>query len=222
MSCFFPTLLLTGHCCGLPTLAREYADNADENERALTIHYPVLVRYVIPTAPYVVNGVERGSGTNAEYALRDLPPNNLKGFDAARAYLKYPEEQGVNLRNNYFQIITAVGDQLERGVGLTYLMGHLDDSKLVSSVRLFEFISREDPALQDVNAACLRVLLLLEEDPMSAANPPTAKPSTGDSATAASETGETKDVVGDEAAGAALAEQLDRMGLERMKPLEEL
>ena len=30
-----------------------------------------------------------------QYALRDLPPNELRGFDAARAYLAFPEHQGA-------------------------------------------------------------------------------------------------------------------------------
>eukprot|EP00286_Rhodomonas_abbreviata_P021983 CAMPEP_0181308926 /NCGR_PEP_ID=MMETSP1101-20121128/11740_1 /TAXON_ID=46948 /ORGANISM="Rhodomonas abbreviata, Strain Caron Lab Isolate" /LENGTH=236 /DNA_ID=CAMNT_0023415375 /DNA_START=103 /DNA_END=813 /DNA_ORIENTATION=+ len=129
--------------------------------------------YIIPTPPYAPGGVERGSGTNREWALRDLPPNDLKGNDAARAFLYYPEEGGVNLRKNYYEIITAVGDQLEQGNDPVSLMGYLDDPKLRSSVRLFEFVTREDAEMEDVHAACLRVLTLLKEDVM----PPAASKS---------------------------------------------
>ena len=40
--------------------------------------------YVIPTPPFAPGGVERGSSMNREYALRDPPPKDLEGFQAAR------------------------------------------------------------------------------------------------------------------------------------------
>eukprot|EP00292_Cryptomonas_paramecium_P025792 CAMPEP_0113724624 /NCGR_PEP_ID=MMETSP0038_2-20120614/39202_1 /TAXON_ID=2898 /ORGANISM="Cryptomonas paramecium" /LENGTH=71 /DNA_ID=CAMNT_0000654585 /DNA_START=101 /DNA_END=313 /DNA_ORIENTATION=+ /assembly_acc=CAM_ASM_000170 len=69
--------------------------------------------YVIPTPPFVVNGEERGSWTNQEYALRDLPPHRLQGFRAARAYLAFPESGGVSLRRNYLEMMLAIAEQLE-------------------------------------------------------------------------------------------------------------
>ena len=113
-----------------------------------------------------------------EYALRDKPPNDLVGFEAAKAYLTFPEEQGkshpfhcsfhlsphiftsvlfpwlaglidrvfdpsgVNLRHNYLTMMLAIAEQLERGVSSERLVGCLDDPKLRSSVRLFEYVSR--------------------------------------------------------------------------------
>uniref|UniRef100_A0A0G4I2S8 Uncharacterized protein n=1 Tax=Chromera velia CCMP2878 TaxID=1169474 RepID=A0A0G4I2S8_9ALVE len=46
-------------------------------------------RGVIPTAPWVVGGRERGSQTNQEYCLRDLAPDDLDGCNTARAFLLY-------------------------------------------------------------------------------------------------------------------------------------
>lgn len=190
---------------------------------------PFPCRYVIPTPPYVVNGVERGSGVNSLYALRDLPPNDQVGFEAARAYLQYPEVEGVNLRKNYVSIISAVGDQLEKGISPILLMGHLDDPKLRSSVRLFEFVSREDPELQDVNAACSRVLKILKEEPMP---PAKQKKAPSQPAKTEAEVEGEKKAGGDDAdhtaedttaedATAAIAEQMEKMRLERMKQTEE-
>lgn len=57
--------------------------------------------YVIPTAPWIVNGEERGSFTNRRYALRDVD-NPKSGVKAATAYLKRPiGKRGVHLRGNY-------------------------------------------------------------------------------------------------------------------------
>jgi len=112
--------------------------------------------FVLPTAPWVVNGVERGSGTNKSYALRDLPPNELSGDNAARAYLKY-NDLGVNLRENYLEIVTEIAVQLEKGIGLKQLMGFLDAPKLVSSVELFHNAS-SNGVDEEVHVACSRVL----------------------------------------------------------------
>jgi len=68
---------------------------------------------VFPTPPYVPYGVERGTPKNMEYALRDPPPCEWEGFLAARAYLDFPEEDGVSLRRNLFLIFMAIWKQLE-------------------------------------------------------------------------------------------------------------
>merc|ERR1712014_162681 len=114
-----------------------------------------------PVAPWVVNGCERGSGTNRSYALRDKHPNDLRGDDAARAYLKF-EDLGVNLRSNYLQMMTAVAEQVEGGLSGEELVGVLDDPKLRSSLRLFERVSR-DGFDNDVQQVCLRALAALGE-----------------------------------------------------------
>lgn len=56
------------------------------------------------------------SMTNRFYALRDPPPNDLRGNQAAIAYLQHPESpDGINLRRNYIVIMDAVARQLEAG-----------------------------------------------------------------------------------------------------------
>merc|ERR1712050_610492 len=118
--------------------------------------------YIFPTAPYVVDGAERGSGTNRRYALRDLPPNDLRGDDAARAYLRF-EADGINLRAHYLKMMTAVAEQVEGGVPPLDLVGGLDDPKLRSCLRLFERISRQGFD-DEVNQVCRRALSAMEED----------------------------------------------------------
>jgi uncharacterized protein (DUF1810 family) len=109
--------------------------------------------YVLPTAPWIVNGVERGSWTNQRYALR--------GDDAAVAYLTFKHD-GVDLGKNYKDIITAIAEQLEAGVDPVDLMGFLDAPKLVSNVELFERISRTKYEDKELNAVCVRALKILQ------------------------------------------------------------
>mmetsp|Transcript_7951 Transcript_7951/g.11693 ORF Transcript_7951/g.11693 Transcript_7951/m.11693 type:complete len:311 (+) Transcript_7951:140-1072(+) len=104
--------------------------------------------FILPTAPYIVDGVERGSLLNRRFALRNE--------DAVDAYLSYcqrhphpsyeeeeeDEEEGrivvVNLRQNYIDIVKAVHKQLVQGNTMTHLFGPLDDVKAISSFQLFE------------------------------------------------------------------------------------
>jgi len=89
--------------------------------------------FVLPTPPFVVGGVERGSARNRAYALRS---------DAeARAYLQF-EADGVSLRRNYVEMMCAVREQLSAGRKPLTLFGHIDEPKLRSSARLFERITR--------------------------------------------------------------------------------
>jgi uncharacterized protein (DUF1810 family) len=87
--------------------------------------------YCFPTPPFIVNGAEKGSSMNREYALRSDA--------AARAFLRF--EGGV-LRDHYVELIGAVATQLERGADARRLVGAVDEPKMRSSVRLFERISR--------------------------------------------------------------------------------
>jgi uncharacterized protein (DUF1810 family) len=109
--------------------------------------------YVLPTAPWIVNGIERGSWTNQRYALR--------GDDAAVAYLNFKHD-GVDLGKNYKDIITAIAEQLEAGVDPVDLMGFLDAPKLVSNVELFERISRTKQVDKELNDVCARALKILQ------------------------------------------------------------
>lgn len=117
--------------------------------------------YIFPTAPYVVNGIERGSWTNKRYALRDKP-DALTGDNAAKAFLRHPEMDGVDLRQNYILIMTAVAEQVEAGVSVRSLVGFLDDPKLRSSLRFFERISRNGFD-NEVHAVCVRALEAMDE-----------------------------------------------------------
>lgn len=85
--------------------------------------------FTIPTPPHIVNGVERGSSVNRKFALRS--------DEEARAFLKFETDDGVNLRENYMAIMTAVLEQLQAGRSPTSLLGHFDAPKLASSVQLF-------------------------------------------------------------------------------------
>ena len=114
--------------------------------------------YILPTAPWIVNGIERGSWTNREYSLRT--------DEQARAYLTLkptdPIAEGVDLRSNYLKIVTAIGDAVARGVSVRSLMGVLDDPKMRSSVKLFERISFE-LGDTELNKACQRTMRIIGE-----------------------------------------------------------
>jgi len=140
--------------------------------------------FLLPTAPYIVDGVELGSSTNRAYALR--------GDDAVVAYLTFPttsitttihdhqqhqqqqhhshnhnhnhqqEERRtvVNLRQNYLTLLRLIRHQLlhsERT--LTDLMGSLDAVKAISSFQLFERIGRQMND-QELYGLCTDVLKL--------------------------------------------------------------
>jgi uncharacterized protein (DUF1810 family) len=108
--------------------------------------------FVLPTAPYFRNGVEQGSSMNRHYALR--------GDDSVKAYLKF-ETDGVNLRRNYMQMLTAITSQLKFGNPLNNLLGSSDAPKAISSFRLFQRIATE---IKDTELArvCRTVLDLAE------------------------------------------------------------
>ena len=70
----------------------------------------------------MTQGRECGSSTNRHYRLRDLPPNDKRGDNAARAFLHYKAD-GVNLRENYILIMTAVAEAIESGIKPINLVG---------------------------------------------------------------------------------------------------
>jgi len=117
--------------------------------------------YVIPTPPFVKDGVELGSAKNRHYSLR--------GEGEARAYLAF-EADGVSLRRNYLEILAAVRDQLVGGVSAAALMGVLDAPKLVSSVLLFERLSRV-VCDDELHTVCREVLQLLGTEPSADSQP---------------------------------------------------
>jgi len=119
--------------------------------------------YILPTAPWVVKGQERGSYTNRQYALRDVD-NKLSGEKASRAYLQRPTENGVNLRDNYTEIMAEIAKKLESGLTSVQLMGCLDAPKLKSSAEVFERASGSE-GLSKLNAICKRVIAAMNKEP---------------------------------------------------------
>ena len=131
--------------------------------------------WMFPTAPFVVDGRERGSAMNRAFALRDKPPHGLIGVHAAAAFLAHPPQKvssvdaagidapTVHLRQNYIDMMNAVGDQLARGVPARTLVGEADVGKLASSLRLFQQVSRPEGAHPDavVHGICSRCLASL-------------------------------------------------------------
>ena len=91
--------------------------------------------WILPAAPYTVNGVEKGSTTNRKYALR--------GDEAVEAFLSFKSEDGTDLRQNYFDIVSAIYKQMKRGKSLRELLGDLDDVKVVSSLELFAHVAEQ-------------------------------------------------------------------------------
>merc|ERR1719443_707345 len=71
--------------------------------------------YIFPAAPWVVDGIEHGTTTNRYYALRDKPPHDLRGDDAARAFLRFHADNGVSLRSCYLTMMQAISEKLQRG-----------------------------------------------------------------------------------------------------------
>ena len=74
------------------------------------------------------------------------------------------------------EILNAIAQQLENGVSALQLLGDLDEPKLKSAAKLFEFVSRPSaggPINTDaeVNAACKRVLTLIEEPLLPSTQP---------------------------------------------------
>ena len=92
--------------------------------------------YCIPTPPYVMNGVERGSPINQKFAIRS--------HDEARSYLQFSFD-GVDLRANYVELMSAVREQLAlpKCGGVVALLGSLDAPKLVASLQLFKEVANE-------------------------------------------------------------------------------
>ena len=91
--------------------------------------------FMLPTAPYIVDGKERGSEMNRLYALR--------GDDAVIAFLTFETVDGVNLRRNYIELLTAIKKQQLKGNTLRWMFGSVDDVKVINSFRLFERVGRE-------------------------------------------------------------------------------
>ena len=115
--------------------------------------------FVLPVAPWIVDGVERGSPTNQYYALRT--------DEQAVAYLQFAS--GV-LRRNYLAMLAAIEAQLEKGVTLRLLMGVMDDPKARSSFGLFERIAAS-VGDDELRVTCARVLARIAATDRAAPSP---------------------------------------------------
>lgn len=115
--------------------------------------------YIIPTPPFIVNGIERGSERNKHYALRS--------DRQVRSYLSFVAD-GVDLRKNYVSILEAVLARLRSGQKASNLLGEVDEPKLRSSLKLFERATRGtgDDELRNVVYEVMRVLRLAPDPPV--------------------------------------------------------
>lgn len=104
--------------------------------------------FVVPTPPYIANGVEEGSPNNRRYAIRS--------DEEAMAYLQF-RANGVDLRHNYIEVMAAIKDQLAVGKNP---FGSVDAPKLRSSLKLFQRIAR-DMSDESLHGMVRDVLLLL-------------------------------------------------------------
>jgi uncharacterized protein (DUF1810 family) len=133
------------------THLNHYSDALDEIRRGRKCS--CWMWFIFPTPPWIVRGMEMGSGTNMHYALRT--------DEQAKAYLRF-EASGVNLRANYIEITTVVRDQLKKGIDVVSLFGFLDAPKLRSSIAYFEKIGGEmgDEELRSLCASVMELLNL--------------------------------------------------------------
>jgi len=108
------------------------------------------------------------SAENRSFTLRDPKPYQQEGFQAARAYLDFPSQKGINLRDNLVTILEAILIQLKKNTSAVALMGVQDVPKLISSARLFECVSRtkagRGKADRPVHSVCTKLLRLLRKD----------------------------------------------------------
>lgn len=110
--------------------------------------------FVLPTSPYICNGVEQGSRTNRYFCLRS--------DEEVVAYLEF-EAKGVNLRKNYTTILTEIRNQLKKGKTLEKLFPAKDVPKAISSFCLFQRVAREH-SYSEVFDLCTEVLKLDEKN----------------------------------------------------------
>jgi uncharacterized protein (DUF1810 family) len=119
--------------------------------------------YLIPTPPYIVDGKEKGSDENKEYALRDNVGDS-KGEQAAKTYLNYNQD-GVNLGENYYNLLNAINDKIKNYKSAKDLLED-DVSKLLSSVILFKKITDgiTEDLYKNINEVCSDIIKKLQND----------------------------------------------------------
>jgi len=102
--------------------------------------------YIFPTPVW-----PGASDTNRYYSLK----TDMEAF----AFLQYKDDD-VDLRENYMAIMSAVGDQVESGVSLLSLVGHLDEPKVLSSAKYFKHVATRlgDRELKKVVTRLLKLI----------------------------------------------------------------
>lgn len=118
--------------------------------------------FMLPTAPFIVNGREKGSSTNRHFALR--------GDDAAKAYLRFPPQKfsitsdktiTISLQQNYLRIAKAVLHQLrDKKNTPPRLFGDVDSPKAKGSLELFHRVASEMEDQQEIVSVCEKILAL--------------------------------------------------------------
>eukprot|EP00977_Amphora_coffeiformis_P028563 scaffold36008_cov183-Amphora_coffeaeformis.AAC.2 len=109
--------------------------------------------YLVPTPPFLIDGVEVGSSMNRRYALRS---------DAeVIAYLQFTKPD-VDLRKNYVDLAKAIAQQLEDGNSLTNMFRYGDHNKVLSSLKLFERVGTH-LGDQELFLPCRKILALVEK-----------------------------------------------------------
>merc|ERR1712118_318249 len=91
--------------------------------------------FMLPTPPFIVDGVEMGFAANRRFAIRS--------DEEACAFLHF-RDNGVDLRRNFVAMIVAICHQLNEGKSVVRLLGEDDEPKLKSSVVFFSRIARMD------------------------------------------------------------------------------
>ena len=107
---------------------------------ALFPQTPSLLSEPTPDHPSNRNVQERTGRLSATWGLRDLPPNELRGDDAAVAFLRLPTQpNGVNLRDGYFSLVDAAWQLAQRhnGSSTVQVFGLLQSTKIRMSAEHF-------------------------------------------------------------------------------------
>ena len=106
--------------------------------------------FLLPTPPFILNGLEVGSPINRLHCLRS--------DEEVNAYLSF-QHPLIDLRKNYVNLVGEIETAVARGgggpQGLRRVMG-ADDVKCASSLSLFERVARDG----DVKVVCSRTLKL--------------------------------------------------------------
>lgn len=109
--------------------------------------------YLVPTPPYLIDGVEVGSSMNRRYALRS--------DQEVISYLQF-NRPDVDLRQNYVDLAKAIVQQLEDGNPLPNMFRYGDHKKVLSSITLFERVGTQ-LGDQELFVPCRRILELVEK-----------------------------------------------------------